>query len=140
WVAVIPLTREGDVVLVQQYRHGLGRVSCELPAGVIDAGETPEQAARRELSEETGYVAEALSPMFVASPEPHRSTARAHFFFAANVSYSGASRPEPSEVLEVTTRSASLLVNDALSGRIDHAAHIGAILWANEHGLFEPKR
>jgi 8-oxo-dGTP pyrophosphatase MutT (NUDIX family) len=136
WVAVIPVTSKGEVVLVNQYRHGLGRTSCELPAGVIDAGETPEQAAHRELLEETGYVAERLVPLIELSPEPHRSTHRAHFFLGLDVTFSGAARPEPSEVLEVTTRPVAALVEDALSGRIDHAAHTAAILLAHVKGLF----
>jgi 8-oxo-dGTP pyrophosphatase MutT (NUDIX family) len=135
WVAVLALTPQREFVLVEQYRHGLGHVSRELPAGVIDAGETPAAAARRELLEETGYQAGELVSMLELSPEPHRSTHRAHFFLTRDVRFSGQSHPEPSEVLEVIKRPASLVVEDALCGRIDHAAHVAAILWAHTRGF-----
>lgn len=135
WVAVLPVTHDGTVILVQQYRHGLGHESRELPAGVIDAGESPSDAARRELLEETGYVADELIPLIELYPEPHRSTHCAHFFVAHDVRDSGSARPEPSEVIEIVTRSSAELVADALCGRIQHAAHTAAILVAHARGL-----
>lgn len=56
WVNVIAITPDDRFVLVRQYRHGLGRTSFELCAGVCENGETPEESARRELFEETGYT------------------------------------------------------------------------------------
>lgn len=56
WVNVIAITPDDRFVLVRQYRHGLGRTSFELCAGVCEKGETPEESARRELFEETGYT------------------------------------------------------------------------------------
>ena len=55
---VVALTGQGNVVLVEQYRHGVERMSVEVPAGLIDDGERPEDACRRELLEETGYEAD----------------------------------------------------------------------------------
>ena len=55
WVNVIAITKEGDMVLVRQYRHALGRTNFELVAGVLEKGEDPLVAAQRELLEETGY-------------------------------------------------------------------------------------
>src|SRR5262245_48087811 len=63
WAAVLCLTEAGEVVLVRQYRHGIGGESLELPAGVIDRDEAPLAAARRELREETGYVSDAWTPI-----------------------------------------------------------------------------
>src|SRR3712207_5336243 len=54
WVNVIPVTPEGKVLLVAQYRHGSGAISLETPGGMLEPGESPEVAAARELREETG--------------------------------------------------------------------------------------
>ena len=55
WVNVIAITKDGHFVMEDQYRHAIGQTHFELVAGVIDPGETPLEAAKRELSEETGY-------------------------------------------------------------------------------------
>ena len=56
WVNVIAITEDGRFVMERQYRYGLGETCLEIYAGVIEKGETPEEAARRELEEETGYT------------------------------------------------------------------------------------
>ena len=55
WVQILARTAEGKWVMTEQYRHGTGKIALEFPAGIIDKGETPEQAAIRELQEECGY-------------------------------------------------------------------------------------
>ncbi len=62
WINVIAITEDGKYVMVEQYRHGLARVGIELCAGVVEPGEAPEAAARRELEEETGST---LKPSLV---------------------------------------------------------------------------
>ena len=66
WVNVIAITKEGDFVMIDQYRHALGETHYELVAGVVDEGETPLHAAMRELSEETGYSVIALQLAWIA--------------------------------------------------------------------------
>lgn len=58
WVNIIPITTEGNVVLVRQYRHGVDDLTLEIPGGLVDASEDPAQAAMRECLEETGYGSE----------------------------------------------------------------------------------
>ena len=71
-VAVLPLTPGGDVVMVRQYRPGVGRFVLSVPGGLVDPGESPVEAAARELREETGYAADSVE--VVASLRPINAT------------------------------------------------------------------
>ncbi|MEZ4917647.1 MAG: NUDIX hydrolase [Saprospiraceae bacterium] len=74
WVSVLPVTPEGNLVLIRQYRHGVGRVIPELVAGVIDPQEDPLLAAQRELLEETGFSGGEWSHLLTASANPSTHT------------------------------------------------------------------
>jgi ADP-ribose pyrophosphatase len=83
---VFALTPEENVVLVRQYKHGIGQTLLELPAGMLEPGEEPAHCASRELAEETGYVGEPPEPQHAASfiTEPTASTSRFHLFLVRN--------------------------------------------------------
>ena len=83
YVAVLGLTPEGRILFVRQYRPVTETVTLELPCGLVDAGETPEAAAARELMEETGYRAEALELLGNLVPDAGRLGNRLWCFFAA---------------------------------------------------------
>lgn len=70
WVNVIALTENHEVVLIEQFRHGIEEVILEIPGGMIDEDEEPETAARRELLEETGYSAEHFMLLGKSHPNP----------------------------------------------------------------------
>ncbi|MBX6314662.1 MAG: NUDIX hydrolase [Isosphaeraceae bacterium] len=70
FINVIALTTEGQIVLIRQWRHGTREIELELPAGLVDPGESPLEAARRELLEETGYAAETWSLIGSVKPNP----------------------------------------------------------------------
>ena len=72
YVAVIPVTPEGEIVLVRQFRPAVGRFTLEIPCGHIESGELPEAAARKELLEETGYLGYKLVPLGRYSPDTGR--------------------------------------------------------------------
>lgn len=85
WVNVIAITENGDFVMVRQYRHGIGDTRYELVAGVAEEGETPEQAARRELREETGYGEGEWKLLVKSSANPGTHNNMSYSFLAEGV-------------------------------------------------------
>jgi 8-oxo-dGTP pyrophosphatase MutT (NUDIX family) len=101
WVNVVPLTGEGQVVLIRQYRPGLDRVLWEIPAGCVDAGESPLQAARRELHEETGYGGGEWELIGTYSPNPGTHTNLSYSYIARQVTSLGPQELDRTEDIEV---------------------------------------
>lgn len=85
WVNVIAITTAGEFVMVRQYRHGIGETRYELVAGVIDAGEEPIEAAKRELYEETGFGGGEWTKFMTSCPNPRAMTNTNHTFLAVGV-------------------------------------------------------
>jgi len=87
WINVVPLTDDGQVVLIEQYRHGTGEVSLEIPGGMVDEGESPAAAAARELLEETGYEASEVTLLGKTRPNPAIQDNWIHTFVARGLRY-----------------------------------------------------
>ena len=87
WINVIPLTAEGQVVLIEQYRHGTGEVTLEIPGGMVDPGESPAETAARELLEETGYAAGEVVALGRLRPNPAIQNNWIHIFLAPDVQF-----------------------------------------------------
>jgi 8-oxo-dGTP pyrophosphatase MutT (NUDIX family) len=85
WVNVIAITKDGQFVMERQYRHGLSVEGMELPCGTMEDGETPLQAAQRELLEETGYGNGEWSKLMTISANPTSMNNRTHCFLAVGV-------------------------------------------------------
>lgn len=101
WVNVIAITKEGDMVLVRQYRHALGRTNFELVAGVLEKGEDPLVAAKRELLEETGYSGGEWKELMQLSANSSTMTNLTHCFLAEGVEKTALQNLDASEDLEV---------------------------------------
>jgi 8-oxo-dGTP pyrophosphatase MutT (NUDIX family) len=135
WASVLCVTEASEVILVRQYRHGIANTSLELPAGVIEPNETPEEAARRELVEETGYESSDWVRIQTVSTEPARHTTTAHFFCARGARQTRPPAPEETELLELVKIPLDELARIATDGTIVHGVHVGAILAALSRGL-----
>lgn len=121
WVNVVPVTTDGQVVMVRQFRHGSQTLTLEIPGGMIDAGETPADAALRELLEETGYTAERAIPAGAVNPNPALFGNRVHTFVAPGVEKVAEIRNEGAEETWVELVPVSEIPRLVRAGEIDHA-------------------
>ncbi|MEC8833311.1 MAG: NUDIX hydrolase, partial [Pseudomonadota bacterium] len=85
WINVVALTENGRSIMVEQYRFGVGSCTVETPGGMVDAGETPLQAAQRELKEETGYSGGKWKSLGAVQPNPAIHSHLCHHFLAQGV-------------------------------------------------------
>lgn len=85
WINVIPLTANNEVVMIEQYRHGINKVTLEIPGGMVDAGESPQDAALRELVEETGYAGDDVVSLGSTHPNPAIQDNLIHTFLVRDV-------------------------------------------------------
>lgn len=100
-VQVLACADDGRLILVEQYRHGIQRVSLEFPAGILDAGEDPVAGALRELREETGYRAASGEVIGVLDMDPSIETSRVHIVHALNCVHSGEREEDEGEAIAV---------------------------------------
>ena len=121
WVNVVALTPDDCVVMVRQYRHGAERVTLETPGGMVDPGETPAQAAARELIEETGYAAEEIFPLGGVNPNPALFSNRLHGFLARGARRVREVRNESTEETHVELVPLARLREEVRAGRVEHA-------------------
>ena len=128
WVNVIAITGDGKFVMERQYRHGLGRTCYEIAAGVIEEGETPLQAAQRELMEETGYEGGIWEETLSLSGNSSTTNNISHCFVARGVRRTGGQHLDSTEDLEVVLLDKSqvwdLLIHDQIK-----QALMAAPLW-----------
>lgn len=102
WINVTAITRDGRFVLIDQYRHGLGETSYEIPAGVSEPSDASMlAAAQRELAEETGYGGGQWRLLTTVAPNPATQNNLTHCFLATDVEPVGCQHLDPTEDLRV---------------------------------------
>lgn len=135
--AIVPMldarTPDPDIVLIRQYRYAANDYLYEIPAGRLDPGESPEECARRELQEETGYSASQVRRLTTIYTTPGFTDEIIHIFVADDLTGGAASR-EPDEFMELQSMPLSRAVAMVHSGEImDAKTAIGLLLAEAAH-------
>ncbi len=105
WVNVIAISTDGQMILERQYRHGLGKTCYELPCGVIEEGESPLEAAKRELLEETGYAGGQWFEWMTLSGNSSSTNNLTHSFLVTGVEKVAGQNLDATEDIEVSLHS-----------------------------------
>jgi ADP-ribose pyrophosphatase len=129
---IVPITEGGEVVLVRQYRPPLEMMELGLPAGLVEEGERPGEAARRELAEETGFTGGEWEPLGSLASSPSLKDNWAYLFLARGVEETAAPDPDEHELVEVVKVPLEDLRGLVHSGEIVSSSGVAAVLLALE--------
>jgi len=127
WVNVVALTPERRVVVVRQYRFGPAAVRTEIPGGVVDPDEPHEDAARRELREETGYQSERWTYLGSVEPNPAFHDNVCHHWLAEDCVRTAEQEQDPGEDIVVDTLGLDEIAGEIRAGHIQHALVVTAL-------------
>jgi ADP-ribose pyrophosphatase len=130
WVQIVAFDARYRILVTHQYRHGAGLISTELPCGTVEPGETPAQAAMRELLEETGSSYESIAPLPVFSPNPARYSNRVHAFVATGTHRVQDQNLEPTEDIEFEFLTIPEVLSLIDSSKFLQALHVGSLFLA----------
>lgn len=128
-VAVVPITPEGKIVLVRQFRYPVGKVMLEIPAGKLDYGEHPDACALRELEEETGFIAKNIKKLTSIYTTPGFTDEIIHLYIADQLSVSK-QRLDEDEFLDVELYTKEEIKTMIADGTINDAKSMLALLLA----------
>lgn len=130
WVNMIGITEQNTILFVRQYRHGAEQVLLELPAGVVEQGEDPAEAARREMLEETGFAFDSIEKIAELYANPATSGNITHTFLLKNGKKIQEQMLDSSEDIEVVEMSLPEAKELLLNNKIGQALHTAALFYA----------
>ena len=137
YIAIVARTPDGRIPIVRQYRPAIEAFSWELPAGLVDRGEPPIDSCRRELLEETGFIARTVHPLGIAAACTGRLSNRVHSFFVETGERVADFEPEPGiEVKLVTPSELSTMI---ATGEFVQQLHLGALMLAELNSFVKLK-
>ncbi|MDP3771529.1 MAG: NUDIX hydrolase [bacterium] len=133
WVMVLPITEDGSVITIREYKQGCDDITVSLPAGGLDAGEEVEATARRELEEETGYRAAAITPLGFHWMESRNSGTRGYCVLATGCVRIGDHTADPNEPIDIVLMSLDTWVAMVVRGEVTEPGAIVTTVRAFPH-------
>jgi len=127
WINIIALTPDREIVLVEQYRHGIDEVTLEIPGGMVDPGEKPIEAAKRELAEETGFTSDSWELIGKSSSNPAFLTNFTHLYLVENCKKTEDQQTEGTEDIDVHIMKLKDFMNLIRNGTVHHAIVLSAV-------------
>jgi ADP-ribose pyrophosphatase len=127
WINVIALTPENEIILVEQYRAGIDESSLEIPGGMVDKGESPIEAAKRELLEETGYRSDNWVQIGKTSSNPAILSNYTHLYVAENCVFTGSLQTDGTEDIAVHIMPMNDFLELVRNGTVHHAIVLAAV-------------
>ncbi len=129
WVNAVAITKENKMILVRQYRHAADIISLEIPGGVIDGDEKPEDAVKRELLEETGYAFDTIELLATVYPNPATATNQTFTYLLTGGVKTHEQHLDEHEFLAVEEYTLEEVKDLLLNHKIDQALHITGIFY-----------
>lgn len=133
WVNMVGITEDQQVIFARQYRHGAGEILLELPAGVVEQDEDPQEAARRELLEETGYAFDSITEICQLYANPATSGNLTYTYLLKGGKKVQEQELDESEDIEVVLLSIEEAKEVLLNNQIGQALHTSALFYTFHH-------
>ena len=129
WVNVVAITDTDEVLLIRQYRHGIGAETVEIPGGCVDPGETPLEAAKRELLEETGYVSRDWTCIGAVIPNPAIQNNTCYTYLARGLRKDKEPNFDTTEYIVTFTAPVRDMAKLVAEKQITHSLVVSAFYW-----------